>query len=154
VSIRLDIQNALIGILKGISRAAGYHTDIGQVTKRLKAVEAVKQFPAASVIVGPVSRRPASSDAVLKNVQATFAVIGYVKCETDTTDEGKLNDVAAEFIEDLEEAILADETLMQAFDAPTWTVEIESEPPYLDWQNNFAEVMLAVVATFYHDKKT
>jgi hypothetical protein len=137
--------------MEGIKQADGYNYNVHQVTKRIMRIDEVPASPTISVVVGPTAKRPSDETGhALYRATTTFQCIGYLKTFMDPSQEGTMIDEACDLQEDIEEALLVDSTLVQTPTASGWQVSIVSEPPFVDYENRFAEVQVVVVIDYYH----
>jgi uncharacterized protein YecE (DUF72 family) len=144
-SIRKRQREALVQQLKTITKANGYNFDVALVTSKLLRHEQLLDWPAISVVTGIVRKVVSDNSASLWQVNTTYAVIGYVKEDGET-----LADAADNLLEDIEECLLAG---WQAgtLDEESKLLLLEAEEPYLDFENNYAEVAVVVVMQHYHE---
>lgn len=149
-STRRLIQEELIKILGTIKKVDGYNNDVVKVTKRLKTVDRITSFPECSVLIGGSIITAADQAEKQWKVVIVYGLIGYVKSDTDTDDTGRLSDAANDLIEDMEEAVLSSTTLIDNVAALAHRYELQAEEPFLDYQNNFAQVQVNLGVWFYH----
>lgn len=154
MSMRTDIKNQIIASLSRISTAAGYNNDIALITKRLMSHEKLGgRYPALSVLTGQVNKTPDDSGVRVWQCSATFIVVGYIKADTDITDSGLLSDAADDLMEDIERALLTDSTLSHTADSKMLFYVLQTEQPYLDFENNRGEVAVILGVNFLHEEQ-
>lgn len=139
----------MITTLSGIKKSDGYNCDVDKVSKVLKDPKNVAEERYICVAAGQQIKRPASEDAELYEVHAFFQIIGYVKCDKDVDDVGLLNDACDEFIDDIETALLKDDTIFTTTEAKSLTVE--SDMPVYDDNGTQALVFVGVDVVYYQE---
>lgn len=148
-SSRLAIQNRIITTLSAIRKTDGYNNDVDKVSKVIKDPANVTQGRYICVAAGQQIKRPVSEDAEVYEVHAFFQIIGYVKCDQDVDDIGILNDACDGFIEDIETALLKDDTIFTTTEAKSLTVE--SDMPVYDDNGTTALVFVGVDVVYYQE---
>jgi hypothetical protein len=139
---KVDYANRLKGILEDID-------GIEKVTFMLLTREQVSDKPSISIQFGPSNRtKHNESGAGNYLVDQSYVVIGYLKTDTDVDQEGLLTIAAFDLQEKIANAVLGSNT------NKVETLLVQTEEPFLDYKNNYAEVALVVAVQFIHNSLT
>lgn len=153
-SKNLIIQKAIQTLLSTeIRKTNGYHFDLTKVSRKYLDIAKMSVFPAASIIRGGRAIAIGSEDEALKEVKASFAVIGYLHIDDDSTDVGKLNDMADQFEQDVIDCIEKNiQTLWDSTELDVLTCV--ATDPILDDTNNVGTISVLIQAEYTYDQTT
>ena len=131
--------------LDGISTDNGYENDVRQVTRRFKAPDEVKEFPALCVIPSDTPMRHLSTNDFFEG-ELGFVIYGYVKEESDQDDSAGLSIALEGLIGDTIKALYSDIRRGNA-DFVDLT-EITEVADYYDWTENIGLFIMTGHVTY------
>lgn len=149
-SRQLVIQNRLVAALQIMTKQAGYHFDVQQVTKKFLSIGNVNSFPVALVLRGPWRTEPADeTGSNLRRTTVVFGIVGYVSADEDGSAEGKLNDACDQLEEDIRRALYEQEAAILV-EADIESMEVEQGESILADDETRGAIQLMATIVFTH----
>jgi len=148
-SKRLKIQNYLVELLKSIKRSNGYNNSVVKVTKRLKTLSNISEFPELSVLAGNQTLIPDDESLELFTANARFGVVGYVRIDQKSQDDATLNDMCDGLIADIKHCLLSDTGIYTYTDATS--LLIIGDEPLIDYETNESVIYVIITVSYKHD---
>lgn len=149
MSVRKSIHTDIVESLKGITKANGFNNDVALVTKREKTIESVTVWPTLCVLAGQDTTEMSGNQDLYRG-SLVFGIVGFGQTATDVSDEGLIADAAQDLIEDIENRLIRDTSLVVGADASAKLLTITGEQPLFDYDKNEYSVQVNVVVEFYH----